>query len=220
MPSPENISLNIALIDDHQLLAESLAKLLTKYEFIKEINTYKNPKVYLGTQLPAAPDVILSDILMPEMSGIDLLLHFKKQNIKAKIIFLTSITEVQTIRHAMRSGASGYLAKDTSPDELADAILSVYHGEPYIGESLRKSLIKNTFTEDRFVYNLSPREKEVLEWVCSGKTIKETAYEMGLSVNTIQTYYKSILKKFNLNRTADLIVFAIQNGLYNPIGKK
>jgi len=153
---------------------------------------------------------------MPEMSGLDLLTYFKKQQKKVKIIMLSSITEVQAIRHTMRIGASGFLAKDTSGDELADALLTVYNGEPYIGESLRKSLIKNSFAEEQFVFALSPREKEVLELVCSGKTIKESAYEMQLSVNTVQTYYKAIMKKFNLNRTADLIVFAIQNGLYNP----
>lgn len=111
---------------------------------------------------------------------------------------------------------NGYLSKETSSDELADAILTIYHGETYIGESLRNSLVRSSLSEDKFVFNLSPREKEVLQHVCSGKTIKETAFDMDLSANTVQTYYKAILKKFNLNRTADLIVFAIQNGLYNP----
>ena len=113
----------------------------------------------------------------------------------------------------IRSGASGYLSKDTSADELKEAILTVFRGEPYVGESLRKKLVRNTLVEDRFLYNLSPREKEVLNFVCEGKTIKETAHIMELSANTVQTYYKTVLKKFNLNRTADLIVFAIRNGL-------
>jgi DNA-binding NarL/FixJ family response regulator len=212
----KGVLINIALIDDHQLLSESLGKLLHHYEFINTVQIYKSPEEFLSSTPVPWPDIIISDILMPAMSGIDLLTHFKKQNKKVKVILLSSIQEVQTIKHAMRSGASGYLAKDTSPDELADAILTVYHGEPYVGESLQKSLIKNSFAEEQFVYNLSPREKEVLNWVCSGKTIKETAHEMNLSVNTVQTYYKSVLKKFNLNRTADLIVFALQNGLYNP----
>lgn len=207
-------TITIALIDDHQLLVESLSNLLSKYEFVEEIKTYSSVKDFFADE--AEPDIIISDILMPEISGIELLTLLKKQQKKTKVIMLSSITEVQTIRHAMRTGATGFLSKDTSADELADAVLTVFHGEPYIGESLRSSLIRNTFVEDRFVYNLSPREKEVLKLVCSGKTIKESAYEMNLSVNTVQTYYKAIMKKFNLNRTADLIVFAIQNGLYNP----
>jgi DNA-binding NarL/FixJ family response regulator len=214
-----DISISIALIDDHQLLVESLSKLLSKYDFVNDVKTYNSVKKFLENDTDSEPDIIISDILMPEISGIELLTHLKKQHKKCKVLMLSTITEVQTIRHAMRTGANGFLSKDTSADELADAILTVYHGEPYIGESLRSSLIRNTFVEDRFVYSLSPREKEVLKLVCSGKTIKESAYEMNLSVNTVQTYYKAIMKKFNLNRTADLIVFAIQNGLYNPQDK-
>lgn len=208
------VFLDIALVDDHQLLSESLASLLNRYEFVKSVSTYKSPEEFISSD--TEPDIILSDIMMPRMSGIDLLIYCKKNQKKSKIILLSSITEVQTIRHALRSGAHGYLAKDTSGVELADALLTVHGGDQYIGESLRNSLVRNSITEERFIYNLSPREKEVLNLVCSGRTIKETAYEMGLSVNTVQTYYKSILKKFNLNRTADLIVFAIQNGIYNP----
>jgi two-component system invasion response regulator UvrY len=209
-----NVLLNIALVDDHQLLSESLSSLLRKFEFVESVSTYKSPKEFIASD--TEPEIIISDILMPGMSGIDLLLHCKKQGMKCKVILLSSIIEVQTIRYAIRSGADAYIAKDSSGAELADALLTVYGGGQYIGESLRNSLIRHSITEERFIYNLSPREKEVLNLVCSGRTIKETAYDMGLSVNTVQTYYKSILKKFNLNRTADLIVFAIQNGIYNP----
>lgn len=206
--------INIALIDDHQLLSKSLSNLLEKNEFIGTVKVYKSPKEYFRDDPDI--DIIISDLLMPEMNGIDLLAELKKRNDKTGVIMLSSIIEVQTIRHALRNGASGYLSKDSSPEELAEAILAVYDNDTYVGESLRKSLIMNAIVEDRFVYSLSPREREVLNLVCSGKTIKETAGEMNLSINTVQTYHKNILKKFNLNRTADLIVFAMQNGLYNP----
>lgn len=209
-----NQKINVVLIDDHRLLTASLSNLLSKYEFIGTIEIFNSPKEYLKAEAEA--DIIISDIMMPGMSGIDLLTLFKQQKKKAKIILLSSVTEVQTIRYALRNGACGYLSKEASVEELADAILTVQNGDVFIGESLKNSLLRNSLTEDRLVYNLSPREKEVLAMVCSGKTIKETAYDMELSVNTVQTYYKTILKKFNINRTADLIVFAIKNGLYNP----
>lgn len=212
----EDIKLNIVLLDDHHMLAQSLASLLLKYEFINTVTTYTSPKEFLARMSDPPPDIIVSDIMMPDMSGMDLLQYLKDKEIHIKIIMLSSITEVQTIRHTLRNGAAGFLSKGSTAEELADAILTVNNGDPYIGESLRKSLLRNTLTEERFIYSLSPREKEVLNLVCSGKTIKEAAYEMGLSVNTVQTYQKAILKKFNLNRTTDLIVFAIQNGLFNP----
>lgn len=208
--------IRVAHIDDHLLLAQSVSSQLSKYDFIESIKIYGSPKEYLDNTPDPQPDVIISDIIMPGMSGMDLLVLLRQQNKKAKIILLSSITEVQTIRHALRNGASGYLSKDASTEELADAIITVYNGDAFIGESLKSLLLRNTLAEERFVYNLSPREKEVLNHVCAGKTIKEAAYDMNLSVNTVQTYYKTILKKFNLNRTADLIVFAMQNGLYSP----
>lgn len=208
--------LSVVLIDDHRLLTSSLSNLLARYEFIKQILVYNNPKDFLKTEQEV--DIIISDLMMPEMSGMELLANFKTNKSKAKIILLSSVVEVQTIKFALRNGAFGYLSKDSLVEEVADAILAVDAGDVYIGESLRNSLLRNSITEDRMIYNLSPREKEVLQLVCSGKTIKETAYEMGLTANTVQTYYKTVMKKFHLNRTADLIVFAIRNGLYNPAG--
>jgi DNA-binding NarL/FixJ family response regulator len=211
----QTLKLNIDIIDDHALITQMLSFLLEQFEFVDKVQTFKNGKEYLQQEGDAEADIIITDIIMPEMSGIELLTELEKRKKKAKIIILSAVVEIQTIRHAMRSGASGYLGKNTTAEEFKNAILTVYYGEPYVGESLRKKLIRNTLIEDKFLYNLSPREKEVLNYVCKGKTIKETAATMQLSANTVQTYYKSILKKFNLNRTADLIVFAIQNGLVN-----
>lgn len=209
-------NLKIALIDDHQILSQSLSGLLSRYEFIKMVKTFSTAGEFLENLSAYQPDIIVTDISMPGINGIDLLLLIRENNIKAKVIILSSVTEIKTIRYAIRHGASGYLTKDATSEELAEAILSADGSEPYIGETLRRSLLRNTLNEERYIFNLSPREREVLNLVCSGKTIKETAYEMRLSINTVQTYYKTILKKFNLNRTADLIVFAMQNGLYNP----
>lgn len=211
--------INIAIIDDHQLFVQSLSNLLKKMDCIGNIVSYTSPGEYVNDESEAEPEVILCDIIMPEINGMDILALHKKKTKKGKVIILSTVTEIQTVRHAMRSGASGFLSKDTSVEELADAIITVYHGQPYIGESLRKGLIRNSFAEDHFVFNLSPREKEVLKQVCSGKTIKEAAYDMNLSANTVQTYYKAIQKKFNIHRTPELIVFAIKNGLYNPQDK-
>ena len=185
--------ISLVLVDDHQLFTQSLSNLLSRYEFVGTITIFHNVKEYLQSGL--VPDIIVSDLMMPDMTGIDLLTAYKQQKQSVKIIILSSVIEVQTIRHALRNGARGYLSKDTSIEELADALLTVQSGESYIGENLRKSLLRNTLTEDRMIYNLSPREKEVLHGVCSGKTIKEVAYDLELSIHTVQTYYKTIMKK-------------------------
>lgn len=206
--------MRIALIDDHQLLTNSLYELLIQYENIECIRVYNSPSAFLKACNEEIFDVIVIDIILPEMNGMELLSVLKGNNVTSKILFLTSITEVPTIRQALRKGADGYLGKDCTPDELYEAATTIMMGETYIGSSLRNSLIKRSLVEEKLVYHLSPREKEVLNLVCSGKTIKEAAYAMGLSIYTVQSYHKSILRKFNLNRSADLIVFAINNGLY------
>jgi DNA-binding NarL/FixJ family response regulator len=97
-----------------------------------------------------------------------------------------------------------------------EAIQSVLDGQQYIAKNLRDSLLNTVFTEDQVVYHLSPREKEVLRRVCSGCTIKEIAYDLKLSVHTVQYYHRSVLSKLKLKKTSDLIVFAMQNGMYIP----
>ena len=208
--------IKVVHIGGHPLLAQSIANLLSKYDFIEDITTFATTKEFADAELSLQPDVILLNTIKRGISGMGLATILKKKNRKVKIILLSSVREAQTIRYALRNGASGFLSKDTSPEELAVAIATVFNDVPYIGQSLRPSLLKNTLDEEKLVYNLSPREKEVLNHVCEGKTIKEAAYDMGLSVNTVQTYYKTILKKFNLKRTANLIVFAMQNGFYIP----
>jgi DNA-binding NarL/FixJ family response regulator len=216
----EGVKINVALIDDHQLFSEALSGLLLSHEFINEVSIYRSARQFLQLEVSEMPDMIITEIILLEMSGIDFLAKLRSLNPAIKIIVLSSITEIKIIRFAIRSGVSGYLSKEASAEELKTAILDVCQGDPYIGESLRRKLISHTLVEDRYLYNLSPREREVLQYVCSGRTIKETAAEMKLSINTVRTYYKIILRKFDFNRTADLIVFAMQNGLYDPQYKK
>ncbi len=211
--------MKIALIDDHQMLTDSIKNILAADPSTQEIRAFSSAEDFLSSALFAwFPDIIITDLLMPGMTGMELLEKIKKTHADAnpKIIILSSVTDVQTIRQAIRTGASGYLSKNTSIKELMEGIHAVHNGEQFISHKLRNSLINTVFTEEQVVSYLSPREKDVLNLICSGHTIKEAAYELNLSVHTVQSYHKNIMKKFKVNRTADLIVFAIQKGLYYP----
>lgn len=211
--------MKISIIDDHQIITESLKKLLLRNEGVEEIDTYPDAETFLGKITAASlPDIVITDLLMPGINGIELVEKVKAtyRQAQVKIIILSSITDVQTIKHALRMGADGFLSKNTSIDELQEAILTVQEGKNYIGESLRKNLLDAVFTEEQVVYHLSPREKEVLHKVCSGFTIKEIAYDMNLSVHTVQYYHRNVMTKLKVKRTSDLIVFAMQSGLYIP----
>lgn len=211
--------MKISIIDDHQIITESLKKLLLQSTEINEVDTYPNADTFLNfITAESLPDVIITDLLMPGTNGMELVEKIREtfKGAKVKMIILSSITDVQTIKQSLRTGADGFLSKNTSLDELMEAIFTVRDGKNYIGENLRKNLLDAVFTEEQVVYHLSPREKEVLHKVCSGFTIKEIAYDMNLSVHTVQYYHRNVMAKLKVKRTSDLIVFAMQSGLYIP----
>lgn len=213
--------MHIAIIDDHKLLTDAIEVAIDSMSKGYKLTVFNQPQLFIESLARKIPiDLVITDLLMPQMSGIDLIQAIRAgRGNEIKVIVLTSVNDAQTIRHAMRVGANGYISKDSALAELHDAIDEITNGRDFISKSLQKNLIKSMFIEDQYVLHLSPREKEVLTLVCSGRTIKEMAYDLGLSAHTVQTYQKNIMKKFKVNRTADLIVFAIQNGLYHVLPK-
>ncbi|OJW72666.1 response regulator transcription factor [Spirosoma sp. 48-14] len=208
--------MRIAIVDDHKLLTDAIALALKDMFDESQLLIFNNPYTFIDSISDEMfPDIVVTDLLMPQMSGLELISTIRTitKNV-AKVIVLTSVSDAQTIRQALRNGASAYISKDASLIELPEAIHEVMNGQEFISPILQKNLIKSMFTEDKHIYYLSPREKEVLKKICTGMTVKEIAYEMNLSAHTVQTYQKKIMKKFKVNRTADLIVFALKNGLY------
>ena len=209
--------MKIAIIDDHQILSESLKASLIQRPEIIEINTYCSVTDFFDNASKIQPDVVIVDMMMPNINGLQFIEMCKsKYAVKLNIVVLTSISDVQIIKQAIRAGAGAYLCKNTTLDELVIAIEHVVSNKQYIAKSLRNILLEHSFLDDKINYQLSNREKEVLQRVCSGQTIKEIAHELKLSHHTIQTFHRNVMRKFKVNRIADLIVFAMQNGLYIP----
>lgn len=211
--------LDIVLIDKDFLLLQALEGILLKEPFIRSVKFYDSGAAFLNnlTSLPDEADtIVITEIITKDVTGLKLIDELKKQKLAFKIIILSGFAEVKTIKYAIQLGADGYLTKTISASEFMEAIIEVSEGKRYISTTLRDQLMKAALIEDTISHTLSKREKEVLQHICSGKTIKEAANEMGLSNNTVQSYHKSVLKKLKISRTADLIVFAIQSGLYVP----
>ena len=207
----------IALIDDHPLLTESIKSTLLLQPGIGQVKTFNNADIFLSEKMVPLPDIIISDLMMPGSNGIKLIETIRKlYQEKIKILVLSSITDVQTIKQVIRAGANGYLSKSSPLQELIEAIHEIQDGKQYIAKVLRENMLNTMFTEEQVIYHLSPREKEVLNKVCSGLTIKEIAYDLKLSAHTVQYYHRCVLTKLKVKRTSDLIVFAMQNGLYIP----
>jgi two-component system invasion response regulator UvrY len=209
--------MDIAIIDDHLILTQSLAYIFGEKGY--HVNIFDNAAQFLNNNfLTWFPEIAITDIMMPEMNGIDMMETFKQlqPTLNCKFIFLSSITDAHTIKRAMHAGARGYISKDASTVELINAVKEVAAGHKYLGEAVKEAMLHSVLNDFEPEFNLTLREKEVMILICQGNTPKEIAYRLKLTVNTVQWYIKKIMKKFNVNRTSDMILFAIQNGLYTP----
>lgn len=196
------------------MIAEIMRNTLKEQPFTGEVRVFDSGEAFLRRTDDWQPDMVLMDMLMPGISGLTLVDEIKKvTKAGVKMIIVSSASDTYLVKQAIRHGINGYLSKEAQLEELINAITAVYDGEQYISSSLSQKLIKNIFIEEQVVIQLSPREKEVLQLVCLGNTIKEIAFNLGLTVNTVQSYHKNIMKKFNVNKTTELIIRAIDAGL-------
>ncbi|MCF2500564.1 MULTISPECIES: response regulator transcription factor [Dyadobacter] len=213
----KNSSINIALVDQLTLLTDALRNVLCQMQEVNAVVSYADGKEFMADHAMFLPDILIMDWAINGMTGLELLNSARSAVSKdLKIIIISSVTDVQTIKHVIRRGANSFLPKSASLEELKEAIVSVIAGKQYIGKGIRDNLINSVFTDEQVVLHLSPREKEVLQKVCSGRTIKEIAYDLKLSAHTVQYYHRCVMDKLKVKRTTDLIVYALQHGLYIP----
>ncbi|PQA55509.1 response regulator [Siphonobacter curvatus] len=209
--------MKIAIIDDHLLVAESIKTALSLNSSAYEVLCFGSGKEFIDKSEGLNPDVIIVDIMMPDVNGLDFLGQFRETYATSKILALSALVNAHTVKSALRMGADGYVSKSDSLQEIHQAVEAVLQDKQYLSKSITNHLVNELFVDEQVVYYLTQREREVLSSVCMGRTIKETAYYLKLSAHTVQGYYNNIMKKFKVNRTADLIVFAIKHGLYNPL---
>jgi len=207
--------MNIAIVDDHLLFAQLLKNNLLRSFKGSVIKTYSEPAVFLSTDFGEwLPEIVICDLIMPGMDGMEVVRKVRSLfGGKCKLIIMSGVTEIVTVRAALVKGANGYVAKDADLEELLIAINVVKDGGQYISAKLKENILGYMITGEPDVFSLSPKEKEVLQKFCSGMIPKEIAEDMNLSIHTINQYNKNIMKKFKVNRTTDMILLAIQKGL-------
>ena len=206
------------LIDDQKLITGALEILIKEIYRDVEILTFNSAQSFLDAlDKGIRPDIVFIDIIMPEINGIKLIeICKKKYKNKTKLIALSSLRDISTIKNVLNLGIDGYLSKDIIPDELKLAIDEVLAGNIYIEKNLRNRTLTNFVAEDDIVLQLTDREQEVLNGLCNGLSIKEIEAQLFLSPHTVQFYHKNIMNKFKIRKNTELIVFAIQHGLFVP----
>lgn len=211
------MGIRILIADDHQLFREGLITLLSDNANIEEISEAKNGKEAVEKALEEHPDIMIMDIGMPVITGIDATIILKKELPEMKIIALTMHSEKHFIKGMLEAGADGYLFKNCPYDELIHAIETVHTGKKYLSDEITEIIIddyvgsKNDVVEEDEV--LSEREMEVLKLFAEGKSSREIAETLFVSVKTVGTHKQHILNKLKISSTADMVKYAIKKGL-------
>ncbi|MBW8003750.1 MAG: response regulator transcription factor, partial [Planctomycetes bacterium] len=204
--------IRVLLADDHPLFREGVKQILAETSDIVVADEASDGREVLVKLGQAQYDVILLDIAMPGDSGVEVLKHIKSIMPDQAVLILSMYSEKQYALRVLRSGASGYLTKDSTPDRLVTAIRKVGAGGKYISPELGEELALRVGTEFKVPRHerLSDREHQVLVMITSGKTTGEIADRLSLSAKTISTYRARLLEKMNMKTDAELTHYAIQ----------
>ncbi|MES2140350.1 MAG: response regulator transcription factor [Bacteroidota bacterium] len=207
--------MRVLIADDHAIVRKGLAQLIREEFPDSEIIEASNSQEALEKVNIGILDAILIDISMPGRNGLETLKQIRDFGIKSPILVISMHPEEQYAVRVLKAGASGFLNKDSATEELITAIHKVLSGKKYISASLAEKLVERfeSSSEKPMIELLSDRELQVLQLIASGKTVGTIADEISLSVNTISTYRTRILEKLNLANNAELMRYAIDNGL-------
>ncbi|MDZ7362975.1 MAG: response regulator transcription factor [candidate division KSB1 bacterium] len=209
--------INVLIVDDHPIVRAGLKQILKGTADIQVAEEANNGQEALQKILENDFDVVLLDISMPGRSGLDILRELKGIKSDLHVLILSTFSEQQYAVRALKAGAAGYLTKESAPDELIAAIRKVSLGGKYLSMALAEKLAETLADHgDKLPEEmLSDREHQVMCMIASGKTVKEIATELSLSVKTISTYRRRILEKLKMKNNAEITHYAIQRGLVN-----
>jgi DNA-binding NarL/FixJ family response regulator len=205
----------VLLADDHTIVAEGLRSLLeSEFEFV---GTVGDGRALLDAAQKLKPDVIVADISMPLLNGLDAARQLKRDGATAKIIFLTMHADVQLAAEAFRAGAAGYLVKQSAGEELITAIHEVVKGRAYISPLITRGvlnfLMDATQGPERQPLKLTLRQREVLQLVAEGRTMKEIASILNISVRTVESHKYEMMEALGVQTNAELVQYAIKIGV-------
>lgn len=209
--------IKILIADDHAIVRKGLKQILEEMPGKVASDEARNGQEVLQKIWDDNYDMVLLDISMPGSSGLDILKQLKSDRPDLKILILSMHPEEQYAIRALKAGASGYLTKESTPHELVKAIRKISAGKKYVSASLAETIASHldVMSEKPLHEILSDREFEVMRKIASGKTVKEIAGELSLSVKTISTYRARILEKMKMKNNAQLTYYAIHNKLEN-----
>lgn len=213
--------INIFLVDDHTLMRDGIVSMLSDCEDIKVIGSSPTGEEAINSVQELKPDVVLMDIMLRGMTGIEATRWIKEQDNDVKIILVSMEVKKEFLSAGIQSGINGYIPKDTDKETMIKAIRTVHLGERYFTDAITKLVFEDFYVHEklknpettRLPNDLTKREYEVLGLVAMGKGNKEIAEQLFISVKTVETHKGHILEKLGLKNSAELIKYAIKNNI-------
>lgn len=213
-----HMAIRVLLADDHKILREGLKAILEMAGDIEVVEEASNGRDAITKAVKQHPDVVLMDLNMAEMGGIEATRCIVKSVPESKVLILSMHMDARCVADCLRAGARGYLLKDCASDELLHAIRTLMDGEPFlcarITELVIRDYTRNSFSGGKGLEPvLSAREQEVLQHIADGRNTKEIAFILRISVKTVEVQRLNIMKKLNLFSVAELTKYALREGL-------
>lgn len=215
-PIEQSETIRVLVVDDHAIIRKGIRAVLDLVPDIDLVGEAEDGKQAITLDLELTPDVVLMDLMMPEMDGIACIKQIREQRPKACILVLTNFAGEDMIFPAIKAGAMGYHLKDSSPEALEEAIRQVYRGEPALHPLIAKKVLEELHAppEDQGVYEtLTKRELEVLSLIAQGLENREIASQLVVSEATIRTHVSNILGKLHLASRTQAALYALREGL-------
>ncbi|HOD74704.1 MAG TPA: response regulator transcription factor [Syntrophorhabdaceae bacterium] len=205
--------IKIIIADDHPVVRKGLKQILSEETDVELVKEARNDSEVLNLLHAHDWDAVVLDITMPGRGGLELLTELKRLRPKLPVLVLTVHPEDQYAVRALKEGASGYMNKESAPEELVQAIRKIIRGGKYVSAALAEKLASMIGAEAQPHENLSIREYQVMLLIASGKTVSEIAEEMSLSIKTISTYRTRILEKMGMTNNVELARYAMKHNL-------
>lgn len=211
--------IRLFLVDDHTIVMDGIKALLKGQDDITITGEARSGAAMMLLLESGLPDIILLDISLPDYSGIELCTMVKEKHSLVKILFLSMYTDEEYVFNAVKAGASGYLTKNISQEELLQAIRTVYNGNDYFSETISNIILKSFIRKSRNhepdelnqSADLSKRETEILRLFAEGLSNTDISEKLFISIRTVESHKNHIMQKLNLKSTVDLIKFAIRH---------
>ena len=206
-------SITVLLVDDHQIVRVGFRRLIETTSDIRVLAEAQSGEESYQLVYDLRPDVIIMDINMPGIGGLEAIGRLRKRNVKEKIIALTVHETEPFPSRVLAAGAQGYLSKRCAPQELIQAIRKVYRGETFVTNQVMREINKTPGNDEAAINKLTPREFQVFSLLAEGRTAVEIGHDMNLSHKTIHSHRSNIMKKLKLETSFSIVQFAILQGI-------